>query len=351
MSIAVNIQKTKIRLEESPYTYVRTTVMRTLLIPKQDYNKLLKMSISEISNYLGQTQYKKEIDELGVEFSGIELVEQALKKNFIHTIEKLKRISPKSFNYLIDAYLMKYDIENIKTMIRGKAAKLSFEELQKLLFPVGVLSITDLQTMWKKENTEEMVKSLPEPLNLFHEKYKRIDDKKLINVETSLDHFYFQQILEFAKRIPRQGALFKEFLFEIINTTNLLTYLRLKKEGLQNDEIKKHIFPTTSQRLLFQQLLKVNDYGKIKEIILKSKYKDTLGDMELMNNISLIPMEMKLSRYLLRKTLLFQHQNPLSVYVILSYLFAKEIEIQNIRRIVKAKHFGLEIEKTGMVIT
>jgi len=320
--------------------------MRTLLIPKEDYKKILKMGLAEISNYLGETQYSKEINKLGVKFSGIELIEQSLNKNFKHTVEKLKRISPDSYNDLIDAYLVKYDIDNIKTIIRANTLKLDHEECKSLLHPFGILSEENLDDLMKKD-IDEMLKSLKRPLNKFYKDYKALNSKKLIDIETALDHFYFRSMLEFADRIPRQGKLFREFLLSIIHTTNLLTFFRLKKENLSKNEIEKHIFSTSDgiENIFLRKLLNAPSKEEINKIIARSRY-----PINEIDESSLIPIEISLQKYVLERTLLFQHQNPLSVYTILSFLFAKEIEIRNLKIIVKAKHLEMDMDKVESLV-
>ena len=49
----------KVRLGFYPYTYVRTTVMKSLLFKKEDYQKMLKMGFSEIAKHLQDSHYKK----------------------------------------------------------------------------------------------------------------------------------------------------------------------------------------------------------------------------------------------------------------------------------------------------
>ena len=79
---ANNQSRRKIRLGFYPYTYVRTNVMRTLLLKKEDYHKLLKMTFSEITRFLQDSVYKKEIDSLATQYSGADLLEIALNANF-----------------------------------------------------------------------------------------------------------------------------------------------------------------------------------------------------------------------------------------------------------------------------
>lgn len=326
----------RVRLEESPYTYVRTRVMRTLLIPRQEYRKLLKMSLPEISHYLSESGYGKEMNELGVRFSGIELIEQALNRNFANTIEKLKRISPDSYNEFLDAYLLKYDIDNLKTIIRGKRAGLPEAEIRELLLPAGKLSARQLDDLLKQESAENVLKAAPFPVAVAHR-------EDLSGIETGLDRFLYGELFRFAERMPRQGALFREFLLTIIETINLVTFLRLKREKAESKEVEKHLFLVGKDEL-FRHLLKAKSHDEIATTLQKSRYKDLFDGVKPFEG-SLIPIEIGLANRTLRKTLLFERQNPLSVYVILTFLFAKEIEIVNLKRIIKAKHLGMPMER------
>ena len=114
----------KIRLGFYPYTYVRVMTMKSKLYKKGDYDKILKMSFAEIAKFMQESEYKKVITEVSQKFpeSGFDMLELALQKSLEHTLTKLRKISPKALQALINAYLTRYDYENIKTIIRGKFA-------------------------------------------------------------------------------------------------------------------------------------------------------------------------------------------------------------------------------------
>ena len=71
----------KLSLGEAPYTYARVSVMRSKLLKRDDYNRLMKMKLNDIIRFLQETEYKKEMDEIAMNYSGIDLVEFALNKN------------------------------------------------------------------------------------------------------------------------------------------------------------------------------------------------------------------------------------------------------------------------------
>src|SRR3989344_8045105 len=177
----------KIRLGIYPYTYARISAMKSKLIRKEDYQKILKMKQNEIAKYLQETEYKKEIDEMAILHKGIEKIEMGLNRNLSRAFLKLKRISDGNLRLLVDAYLRRKDVENLKTIFRGKYTKTKNEEIQSMLIPVG---------------------------NLFE-------------IENALDRHYYEEIIEFTSKIPHQGKLFKEFLKYEIDAMNIKTILRL----------------------------------------------------------------------------------------------------------------------------
>ena len=58
-----------------------------------------------------------------------------------------------------------------------------------------------------------------------------------------------------------------------------------------------------------------------------------------MTHLSVI---LHLNHYLLDRAALLLHQNPLSIDVILGYMFAKEVEIRNLKTLIKGRQLGLD---------
>src|SRR2546427_750515 len=70
-------------LQRSNYAYAnaRVRVRKAKLLPRDSYQKLLKMEIPEITRFIEGTEYGKEIDELATKFKGNDLLEHALNVN------------------------------------------------------------------------------------------------------------------------------------------------------------------------------------------------------------------------------------------------------------------------------
>src|SRR3989338_3968201 len=154
----------KVRLGFYPYTYVRATVMKSLLFKKEDYQKMLKMGFSEIAKYLQDSHYKK-----------------------------LMRISSYELGLLIKEYTKRKDIEDIKTILRGKFTNADEKLILNSITAAGTLSYVFLVSLLKKESIEDVLKhnSLVD-FSLLKAGLKDLKEKNnLIGIENALDRCYY----------------------------------------------------------------------------------------------------------------------------------------------------------------
>ncbi len=338
----------KIRLGEAPYTYARVAVMRSKLIRKDDYYRLLKMKLNDIIRFLQETEYKKEIDEMAVSYSGVELVELALNKNIVKTFNKLKRIAEyDGLRRVMEEYMKRNDIWNLKTIIRGRFTGQSEERIKDLLIPVGELSESFLLDLLKKESIEDIIKAIDLPdqelvnqaIELFREK------NSLFALENLLDRAYYEGAIEFSRKMPRQGHVFRKFIENEIDTLNIKILLRMKKAGIEREEAERFLIPSGADLSVadLRKLAGAEDTDSLMGMLEKMGYAKITAAYDRSKK-DIAPVELKLSKQLLDDVILLLHTYPLSVDVILGYMFAKEIEARNIRMLIKGKQLGLQDE-------
>ena len=336
-----------IKLGFYPYTYVRTVVMRSLLFKKEDYHKMLKMSFSEIAKFLQESHYKKEINDLAPRYSGADLLELALNKNLAGSFKKLMRISPEELGLLIKEYAKRKDIDDIKTILRGKFTNTEEKTIANSITGAGSLSYDFLLSLLKKDSVEDVLKRIKTiDFSLFKDGLKDLIEKKsLVGIENVLDRYYYTSLILFSKTLPKEGALFRNFLLKEVEILNIMTILRLKKAKFGKDVIKNFIIPSGDKLKdsKIMSLMNFDDFGQLSKALEKTEYKNIIanGIEEAKRNNSLITLETELYKYLLRQSILFMHQHPLSIDVILGYMLAKDIEVRNLRIIVKGKQLGL----------
>jgi len=202
----------KLKLGTYPYTFARVSAMKGRLIGREQYLKLLKMKISEIIKFLQETEYKKEIDELAVSYSGVDLVERALSKNLASTFQKLKKISDEQVVRLIAMYLKRWDIRDIKTVLRGIVSKADKDYVQSLLIAAGDLS-QKLMELFEAGDVEQLISAVGLPKGRFDASLNVFKETgNLFEIENELDKMYYGELLELSAAISGNGKPFAAFL-------------------------------------------------------------------------------------------------------------------------------------------
>lgn len=342
-----------ISLRKYPYTYLRTIFMKKKLLSKLDYDKILKMTPAEIGKYLEDFEYKNEIDELALEYKGVELVERALQLNLANKFEKLIRISPTELRALISIYLKRYDIYNIKTIIRSKFSGIPLESAKRYMSPVSAEKRQFSEKLLAQKSVEEVVSSLDfieeKDLRSALEHFK--GTKSLIYIENMLDKYYFGYVISNLKYFSTEGKLYKKFLLNEIDVINIKMLLIAKKESVPEQDIKKLVFAFGNIKSpVVDTLVKSDVAGIIKYLentIFKSAVEKYSKEPEKANFTEL---EISLDKFLLEQSRKLIRQYPMSVDVILGYMFLKDIEVKNVERVMKAKQLELPEEFIEKII-
>jgi V/A-type H+/Na+-transporting ATPase subunit C len=343
--------KRKIRLQPSPYAYVRTVVMRSSLFKAHDYAKMVKMQLSEIIQFLEESSYKREIDELAVSESGVQLIEHSVHRNFRRAVEKLHRISDENIRYLVDIYLWRNDIQNIKTILRAKLGNEPKSKVQNMFVP-GTIKKEQLLQYYDLATLEDMLSRMnhPLPVNMLAV-YK---SGGLPALESELTKAYYKTTFAAAKEIRGGGDALKEFLQLEVDMMNITTIFKLKRENATPEHIEQylirddvenkllHITEQTRSHFL-DKLVKAKNLDECFALLEKTPFRHAIGEAQqkYAQTGSLLQLERNLQSYLLKYTTRIAHKHPLSADIVLSYLFAKVNEIRNIFMLIKGKQLGV----------
>ena len=146
----------------APYIYVctRMRVRKSKLIPREEYMRMLNMSLPEITRIIQETEYKQEIDELSSSFKGIDLIEVALSWNLAKEYQKIQEITPGNLKQFTRSYLRRWDIQNILTILRGKMQGEKVGKIKEILVPAGSLDRVILDRLLAEDNPERIVEAL-----------------------------------------------------------------------------------------------------------------------------------------------------------------------------------------------
>jgi V/A-type H+-transporting ATPase subunit C len=345
--------------ESSNYEYVTARVRsrRATLFEDDDYRKLVRMGTGGIARFMEDTEYEAEMNRLGSRHSGVDLVEYALNENLAKHFDDLLRWADGQLYDYIARYLRKFDAWNLKTVLRGLYSGADSAAIEDDLINAGEFSDDLLDQLVEAGSVEEVVAALDrtifgDPLEAALEDYE--DTGLLVPLENAVDRTFYEYLIRNLPDEPdRATRLYVEFLEAEIDFRNLRNGLRLARSGTDMDPSEYYIeggqlFDADELRQLVateDQLvdhIRTSTYGDDLDAAL-----DTLEDAE-----SLIEFEHALDAALLEYADALSNRYPLSVCPVLSYVLAKEREVDNIRAIARGREAGLDPDdiETELVI-
>jgi V/A-type H+/Na+-transporting ATPase subunit C len=346
------------------YVNARVRSRRASLFADEDYRKLIRMGPSEIARFMEETEYEREINALGTRFSGVDLIEYALNRNLAKHFNDLLDWSEGRLYDLISQYLRKFDVWNLKTIIRGVYTDSDAEAIQTDLIRAGDLDDRTIDRLLEVDEIEDAIDVLYgtiyyEPLTEAYEEYE--ETGALVPLENALDREFFEHLLDGIRPRnayePQEGpeAMYVEFLQAEIDFRNARNALRLSRSGADLDPAAYYI----EGGVLFDQSelsRLVTDYDELVDHIAENKrYGDRLSSAldRLRDADSLIQFEHALDAALLEYSDKLSSIYPTSVSAVLSYILAKEREVENIRAIARGREVGLtesEIEEELVIL-
>ncbi|WP_459193704.1 V-type ATP synthase subunit C [Halosimplex sp. J119] len=334
--------------ETSNYEYVNARVRsrRASLFDDDDYRKLVRMGPGEIARFMEESEYEEEMNRLGARYSGVDLIEYALNQNLAkHFNDLLRWCEGRLYDY-VARYLRKFDAWNVKTALRGVYSGASGADIEDDLIRAGEFSEPLLESLVAAESIEDVVTALEgtmfgDSLVAAMEDYEATD--LLVPLENAVDRTFYETLMEGLPANPnRPTGLYIEFLRAEIDFRNLRNALRLARTDTDMDPAEYFIdggqlFDPDEVRQL------VDDEALLLERIRESTYGDDLSEaLRVLDEAeSLIEFEHALDAALLAYADTLSNRYPLSVCPVLSYVLAKEREVDNIRAIARGREADL----------
>ncbi len=333
---------------KAAYAYIvaRTKVMKSRLLKAEDFRKLLNMSFDEIIRFLEETEYRKEIDEMGYKYSGPRLLEYALAANLAKTYRKILQVSFGEAKSLIGEYLRRWDVWNIINIIRGKMANVPPELIEETLVPAGDFSEEYLKSLIVKD-VEEIVKDLEG--TFLYEPLSKIGTAPISEIEDELYKAYYRRLAEISAR-EFETKLFVNFIKMEIDIKNIKTILRLKLEGATAEEIMERIIPYGYELTEDEaRKLATMPYDELTKSL--EGYWFWRGIEKIEGDISSI--EVSFDKVWIEAIARRASNYPLSILPVLQYIVLKKVEVDNLRILGWGKWYNLpneEIERQMVIL-
>ncbi len=330
-----------------PYVAARAKAKKARLLPGDVYAKLLQMEIPQIARLIGEGEYKGEVLALGAKVRGVDLIERATAANLAEVFTQIIKMSEGRLRTMVGAYLDRWDVANIKTVIRGKLYGASAADVLEDIVAAGSLDADFLQTLVEWETVDDVFAALEG--TFYGDARRQMPEgfdpaKDMAAYEDALAHLYYRRLL--ASVIPNTEAsrFFLEFVRREIDILNVKTLLRVWKAKAKLD---RPIFLQGGLELTpeeLQEMVGLDANALLARFAGTSFREDIAGALREIDTRGVAGVERALEKVHLKQASRYAHLHPLSVLPVLDYLARKTREVENIRIVARGKEHGIATE-------
>jgi len=326
------------------FSYINAKVrsLKSYLLDQSDYENLLKTKgYYGLTEYLKYTPYCKNINE-GIS-SYDELIEIYYKNLFEDYVKLINSLSGHIKKLVYHLY-QRYELENLKVILRTVCYNRPIEKTKNLLFPLVKYQTISIQEILTSKDPVDLILNLRgtwyhEPL--MNSLYRFENEGETFPLEMALDLNYYKQLWEIVTSLScKDQKIAKSILGVQLDALNILWIIRFKE--------RYHLSP---EEILNYSLF----HGTYISKKVRKKLAYSVNQKDIVTNLEGTPYKRILSGIndpeisyvrLLQYTLLLVKKNwykyPFQIGTILDYIFLKDMEIKDLITITEGKRMGIE---------
>jgi V/A-type H+-transporting ATPase subunit C len=315
---------------------------------------ILKPDLDSLIADLENGPYRDDILLAKVHFTGVLCIESALRQNFIRTfrnIQKFTRSEEEAEEY-IRIFLHRWDVQNIKTALRGKNIHATPDEILSCLVPAGELDEATFRELLKQPDVRAVIDLLAtwriryaKPLTGAFSEFAKTKDLAIL--ECALDRFYYTDALAAVKEPTYNKTLIRDLLALEVDVVNLRTVLRMVRDHVAPEDAARYLIGGGREfdEKKLRRLLSLTTIEEVVRALEDTRYRFlTKVPESVIRTQKISVIEKELERFLIKKGVGAFLLDPLSVGSVIGYFWAKYNEITNIRIISRCKTADFPIE-------
>ncbi len=326
---------------------------RLELFDRNDIVDLASRSFDYIYSILTKTSYLIEISKIPRNKINAASIQNALLKNYLRTCRTIEENSPKDISYLLSTIMMKFEADNIKSILRAKSAGISVDEAMKFIIPTGRMDERRCRSVLENSKNIMDVIELLSDLNYTDSIKDFLEDYEetgiLLLIEASLARSIYKQIYKAIGKLKGKDRKIAQTVIGLeIDSMNIRVILRGKSLGIDEDQIKHSLLPASEiiSKKELENAIKTKDItSSIESLLATAKYNSVIDYQYMLTALlreydsshSLSQLELVLDRSLLKTSLrMIKKYTPyFNIGLVLAFLYAKWFEVKNLRVIVR----------------
>ncbi|MVN88460.1 V-type ATP synthase subunit C [Deinococcus sp. HMF7620] len=213
----------------NPYGYIngRVRMMRTALVESRALDEAAStVNYQEFLRQISETPLREDLGDATAQGAGLGQLDEALSRNYLRSVAHLRSIATGQPAREIEALLLRYDLQNVKTLVRGVLTGRQADDIVAGLIPAGTMPWPVLQGAAQSAD----VPSLAQTLSVAGGKIGQIlraavagGASSLLDLEVALDQGYYRAVLAGVR-----GTNVRRYFTREIDIRNLLIARQLR---------------------------------------------------------------------------------------------------------------------------
>lgn len=330
-------------MPDFPYINARVRAMRSRLLDAGRLEELLVLpTLDAFIQALNTTPYGHDLQEALARFPALQAVDVALGRQHYSTTTKILSFADGRAHQLIEIVLMRWDLANLRLILRGKHAGSAAEAIAGNLIPAGGLTEAALRELAGQPDVPAVVgafSGLDHPLAapLAEGLREYLETKDLFALELRLERFYATHGLRVAAGSGHNQQVVRSLLQAELDATNVKTAFKLQGAGGLGREAKARFFipgGIVSENLfLLLAAAETAEQGM--------KWLRVQGFPVRSVSEDLLAFERDLDLAMARAQTRLYLGDPLGIDIVVAYLALKYNEVRNLRLIARSKSLGI----------
>jgi V/A-type H+-transporting ATPase subunit C len=349
-------------IDDLGYVNARVRALQGRLVARRDLDLALgAASLEEFTAFLGSTSYAAAVAEALAATKGVSGVEEGLRRDFQRTIEHVVRIAGGRPRHLLGLVLGRWELFNVKTVLRGLHAHVELERIMGSTVPFGRLDEAALKELVRQGDVKGALDLLVQwrlpYAPALRDAFPGYRDRNDLHVlETAMDRAFFAAGLGSLDPGEPDDAVVAGQLRREIDVILIGYALRAMHHGAAPAEVDGAFIPggKTIGREAFARLCATRSVAEFLAALPHSPYGACLAGeaSRQLEPRRLFALDRALQSCFARATMRLGAGAPLSIAFAIAYLWRKMNEITNLRLIARGKYAALpraEIEALMIV--
>ncbi len=333
----------------SSVTYLvgRCHGLRTRLIPPSTLTSLVKVeNVKSLAEALLKTEYGDLIREVPWnEINGFTL-ERIFTRKLVERCYFIPKIAPSSIAQFLYAYYRRFEIQNINLILRGKAANMPKNRIEKSLIPIEEYSSINFDAVLNSKDVVDAVRLLAEtiysPLGIVIQSHE--DSGSLLPFETYFEKVYASELTKALEGVSEDKEYVNQLLRVEFDVRNCITTIGGILHGLDSSIIESLIIPY-SYKISIGDVVKVIRGERVSSII-KSVFSPYMRVVDSL----LAGKEAKASvegfKYIYEESENIRLSRAYGFAFVITYLISCEVERRNLTSIALGKEYDIPPDET-----